>query len=76
MTATTLAQKIEPAADILVSAIEADEKVESFYRQLMRIYQAQNRVEEAIEVYQRCRRALADEGPLASETEAIYQALT
>ena len=58
-------------------ALEADDLAESLYRGLMQCHAALGRRAEAVEVYSRCRKALAarlgvEPGP---ETRAIYESL-
>jgi ATP/maltotriose-dependent transcriptional regulator MalT/DNA-binding SARP family transcriptional activator len=70
-------QRSDEALAFLHSALDADELAEGVYRQLMLFYQQLERKAEAIEVYNRCRKALAanlDVDP-SPETQELYQAL-
>ena len=67
----------DDALAFLHSALEADKLAEGLYRQLMLFYQQLQRKAEAIEVYNRCRKALVanlDVDP-SPETQALYQSL-
>lgn len=68
----------EAAIAILERGLEADAAAEGLYRQLMLCYRQLDRKAEAIEVFNRCRTALADQLDVepSPETAAIYKELT
>lgn len=67
----------ERAVECYQRCLEADALAEGFYRQLMVCYQRLGRRAEAMEVYNRCRKALAAllRVEPSAETRALYQGL-
>jgi TolB-like protein len=68
--------RLEPAGAACTRALAIDPACEALARQLMICLRKAGRLEEAIEAFRRCRRALAARGALPSaETQALLQEL-
>ena len=69
------AGKPESAVDLLERALEADGLAESLYRHLMLCHAQARRQAEAVETFNRCRKALAAALKVepSAETRALYE---
>jgi DNA-binding SARP family transcriptional activator len=67
----------DEAARLYARGLEADALAEGFYRRLMMCYRQLGRLAEAVDVYDSCRRALAEERDAepSPETTAIYRSV-
>jgi len=66
---------LEKAVECYQKSLESDNLAEGFYRKLMLCYRKLGRSEEAIEVYERCRKTLmiAMKSEPSAETTSIYE---